>query len=188
MTHTAVSAPIRPLRPRPFVPAQARRGQSAVRQRLAEHQRNRLARELHDGAIQEVLAAGLAIDSCLADVTPGTPLHARLEDAKQLTATAVRRLRSALQNLREGASTYDEDLPEMLRRLAVQHPARQSDVSVEVTGVPVPLTLTVRRALFQVASECVFNAALHGGARRAIIRLSYGRGAVSLCVADDGRG
>ena len=189
MTHTAVSTPVRPLRPKLFVPAQAaRRGQSAVRQTLAEHERHRLARELHDGAIQEVLAAGLAIDSCLADVTPGTPLYARLEDAKQLTATAVRRLRSSLQNLREGASAPDQDLPEMLRRLTVQHSPRQHDVSVEVTGVPVPLTLTVRRALFQVASECVFNAVLHGGARRAAIRLGYGGGVVTLCVADDGHG
>jgi signal transduction histidine kinase len=189
MTNTAVSAPIRPLQPKAFVPAQAaRHGQSAVQQILTEHERRRLARELHDGAIQEVLAAGLAIDSCLADVTPGTPLHARLEDAKQLTATAVRRLRSSLQNLCEGTSTQDEDLPAMLRRLTVQHPARQLDVSAEVTGAPTPLTPTVRRALFQVARECVFNAALHGGARRAVIRLSYGRVFVALCVADDGRG
>ena len=76
----------------------------------------------------------------------------------------------------------------MLRRLTVQHPARQLDVSVEVAGAPTPLAPTVRRALFQVARECVFNAALHGGARRAVIRLSYGRVVVALCVADDGHG
>jgi signal transduction histidine kinase len=191
MTHSAVSAPVRPLPS--IVPAQvARGGQSAVRPTVADHGRQllamQLAMQLHDGPIQEVLAAGLAIDSCLADVAPGTPLHARLEDAKQLTATAVRHLRSSLQDLREGAGTHDQDLPEMLRRLEVQHPARQLDVSVEVTGVPVPLAPTVRRALFQVASECVFNAALHGKARRAVIRLSHDRGAVALCVADDGHG
>jgi signal transduction histidine kinase len=189
MTHTAVSPPARPFQPQPLVPAQAaRRGQPVLQQILAEHERHRLARELHDGAIQEVLAAGLAIDSCLADVPAGSPLYARLEHAKRLTATAVRRLRSSLQNLREGATIPDEDLAEMLQRLTAQHAARQLDVSVEVTGALVPLTPTVRRALFQVASECVFNAALHGGARRAVIRLSYGRGVVALCVADDGHG
>ncbi|MGH3202062.1 MAG: hypothetical protein ACRDP5_08435 [Streptosporangiaceae bacterium] len=41
--------------------------------------------------------------------------------------------------------------------------------------------------LVVAVTECVFNAALHGGARRAVIRLSYG-GAVALCIADDGRG
>ena len=189
MSHAAVSVPARSFQPQPLVPAQAaRRGQPGLQQLLADHERHRLARELHDGAIQEVLAAGLAIDSCLADAPPGSPLHARLEHAKRLTATAVRRLRSSLQNLREGAAVPDEDLAEMLRRLTAQHAARQLDLSVEVTGAPVPLTPTVRRALFQMASECAFNAALHGRARRVVIRLTYGRGVISLCVADDGRG
>ena len=39
-------------------------GPSAVQQ-VSELERHRLARELHGGAIQEVLAAGLAIDLCL---------------------------------------------------------------------------------------------------------------------------
>src|SRR6516162_7140771 len=108
MTHAAVSAPARLFQPQPLVPAQtARRSRPGLQQRLAGHERHRLARELHDGAIQEVLAAGLAIDSCLADLPPGSPVHARLEYAKQLTATAVRRLRSSLHNLRDGATIPD---------------------------------------------------------------------------------
>lgn len=159
-----------------------------MRQQVAEHERHRLARELHGGAIQEVLAAGLAIDLCLADVPVGSPMHARLEHARRLTATAMRRLRSSLQNLQEGANAPDEGLPDMLRRLEARHPEHQLDVSVDVTGPQVPLTTAIRRSLFQVASECVFNAAVHGEAHRAVIRLSYGPGVVTLCVADDGRG
>ena len=51
----------------------------------------------------------------------------------------------------------------MLRRLEVPHPADHLDVSVEVTGPPVPLTAAARRSLFQVASECIFNAAVAEG-------------------------
>jgi signal transduction histidine kinase len=189
MTHTTVAENIRSIQPQPFAPAQpAYRGQPPMMRQIAEHERHRLARELHDGAIQDVLAAGLAIDLCLSDVPPGSPLHARLEQAKRLTATAVRQLRSSLQSLREGADAQDEDLPDMLGRLTARHGADQLDVSVEVTGPSAPLPAAVRRSLFQVASECVFNAAVHGRARRAVIRLSYGRGIVSLCVADDGCG
>ena len=189
MTHTAVPAPARSFRPQPSIPAQApRRSQSAVPPTLAEDERHRLASELHDGAIQEVLAAGLAIDLCLADTLAGSPMHATLEHAKRLTATAVRRLRSSLQDLREDATAPGEELPEMLERLKAQHPGRPLLVSVEVTGTQVPLAAAVSRSLFQVASECVFNAAVHGRARRAVIRLSYGRRTVVLCVADDGHG
>jgi len=101
---------------------------------------------------------------------------------------ALRRLRSTLQSLREGAHAADEELPDLLRRLVTRHPADQLNVSVEVTGPPVPLPPAVRWSLFHVASECVFNSAVHGQARRAVIRLSYGREAVALCVADDGHG
>ena len=189
MTQTAGIAPARAVRRMPFFPAQDAYGSEPVRQQmLAEHERRRLARELHDGAIQEVLAAGLAIDLCLADLPAGSPLRPELEQARQLTAAAVRRLRSSLQDLREGADVPDEDVAEMLRRLTSSQRSRRLDVSLEVTGVPVPLAPAARRALFQVASECVFNDALHGRAHRVVIRLSYGDEAVVLCVADDGRG
>ena len=145
MTQTAVPIPVQSLRPQPFGLAQAAyRSQLAVGQQVAELERRRLARELHDGAIQEVLAAGLAIDSCLADVAAGSPLRARLEDAKRLTALALRRLRSSLQGLREGANAPDEELPDLLRRLVIRHPAGQLDVSVEVAGPPAPLPPAVR--------------------------------------------
>ena len=186
MTQTAVPGRIRS---QPSIPAQAAWGSPSAWPRiLADHERRRLARELHDGAIQEVLAAGLAIDLCLADAPAGSPMHARLKHAKRLTATAVRRLRSSLQNLREGMAVPDEELPGMLLRLVARHLARELDVSLEVTGPQVPLPAAVRQSLFQVASECVFNAAVHGRARRVVIRLSYGRGLVALCVADDGCG
>jgi signal transduction histidine kinase len=155
---------------------------------LADRERHRLARELHDGAIQEVLAAGLAIDLCLADASAGSLMHARLEHARRLTATAVRRLRSSLQNLREGMAVPDEELPGMLLRLVARHPAHELDVCVDISGPQVSLPTEVRQSLFQVASECVFNAAIHGRARRAIIRLNYGCEVIALCVADDGRG
>lgn len=189
MTHTAASAPVRPFQLEPLVPAQApRHGQRGVQDILAGQERRRLATELHDGTIQEVLAAGLAIESCLADLPAESPLHARLDHARRLITTATRRLRSSLQDLREGAAWPGEDLAAMLQRLTAPHGTRQFEVSVEVTGPPAPLAPTVRQALFQVASECVFNAALHGGACRVVIRLSYGREAVALCIADDGNG
>jgi signal transduction histidine kinase len=175
MTYTAVPGRIRP---QPAGPAQVRR----------------LARELHDGAIQEVMAAGLAIDLCLADAPAGSPMHARLEHARRLTATAMRRLRSSLQELQglqglqEGTAGPDEELPDMLLRLAARHPARELDVSVDVTGPRIPLPTAVRQSLFQMAGECVFNAAVHGRARRASIGLSYGGEVIALCVADDGHG
>jgi signal transduction histidine kinase len=189
MTQTALPLPAQSFRaPQSALAQVVHRSQLATQQHVVMCERRRLARELHDGAVQEVLAAGLAIDLCLADMPVGSLTRARLEDARRLTASALRRLRSSLQSLRESANGADEELPELLRRLQSGPAAPHLDVSVEVTGTVVPVAPAVRRPLHQMASEFVFNAAVHGGARRAIVRLSYTRGGIILCVADDGRG
>jgi signal transduction histidine kinase len=189
MASPAVPASTRPAPARPSTQLQpARHGLQEVRRQAAEHERRRLARELHDSVIQQVLAAGLTIEWCLAEVPAGSPVHAKLEHARRLTGIAVRRLRSSLQTLAEGPPPDEEDLPDMLRRLLALPLAHGLDLSVEVAGTPVALPATVRRSLYRVASECLFNTARHAGARRAVIRLSYGPGVVVLSVADDGHG
>jgi signal transduction histidine kinase len=115
-------------------------------------------------------------------------VHAKLEHARRLTSIAVRRLRSSLQTLAERPRPDEEDLPDMLRRLLAFPPTHDLDLSVEVAGTPVALPAAVRRSLYRVASECLFNTARHAGAQRAVIRLSYGPGVVVLSVADDGHG
>jgi signal transduction histidine kinase len=189
MAHTAVPAPaarVRSQRVARGLPGP--RGRPDVRRQAAEQERRRLARELHDTVIQQVLAAGLTIDWCLAEVPAGSAVHAKLEHAKQLTGVAARQLRSALQALTEGTGADEEELPEMLRRLLATHQTHRLGLGIQVAGTPVPLPAAVRRSLYRVASECLFNAAVHAGARRAVIRLGYGCDTVALSVADDGHG
>ena len=191
MTQTSIPPPVQSARALQSGPAQVAYRSRRAAEEVAVSERRRLARDLHDGAIQEVLAAGLAIDLCLAEVPADSPVRARLVDARRLTASALRRLRSSLQTLREGADAPyppDDELPELLRRLQAGHTAPQLDVSVEVTGAPVPLAAGIRLSLFQAASECVFNAAVHGRAGRVVVRLNYSPDVMALCVADDGYG
>jgi signal transduction histidine kinase len=153
-----------------------------------EQERRLPARALHEGVIQQVLAARLAIEWCLAEVPAGSPVHAKLDHARRLTGIAARELRSSLQTLTDPPGRDDEDLPDMLRHLLAIPPTHDLDLSVEVTGRPVPLPAPVRRSLWCAASECLFNAARHASARRAVIRLRYRPGVLALSVADDGHG
>jgi signal transduction histidine kinase len=154
---------------------------------VASLDRRRLARELHDNVIQQVLAAGLAIDWCLAEVPAGSPLHERLAMAKRLAQVAVRELRSSLHELTQPADD-DGDLPDMLARLLDTQATSRPRLSLQVHGTPRPLPSATRRWLCRFAAECVFNAAVHADASRAAIWLSYADGAVALSVADDGHG
>jgi signal transduction histidine kinase len=160
----------------------------AQQRRLVEHERLRLARELHDGVIQQILAAGMAIDWCRAEVPAGSAVHEHLEYAKRLTRAAVEQLRSSIEALSDHRANAAEDLPGMLRQLQTFPAAEHFDLSVQVVGQRVPLTAAAKRSLFRIASECLFNAAAHAGGRQAVIRLEYGSDALALSVADDGSG
>ena len=155
---------------------------------VADLDRRRLARELHDRVIQQVLAAGLTIDWCMGEVPAGSPVHGQLAAAKRLASSAVRELRSSLQELVQPADGDDEDLPDMLARLFDTHATPRLRLSLQVRGTPQPLPPATRRWLYRFARECVFNSAVHADARHAAIRLHYADGTVALSVADDGHG
>jgi signal transduction histidine kinase len=168
---------------------EARNGLDLARQRqLLENERHRLASELHDSVTQHVLAAGMAIDWCRAEVPPGSAVREHLEYAKRLTRTAVEQLRSSIEALGPHRANAAEDLPGMLRQLQTFGTAKHFDLSVHVVGRRVPLSAAAKQSLFRIASECLFNAAAHAGGRRVVIRLEYGSGTLRLSVADDGSG
>jgi signal transduction histidine kinase len=154
----------------------------------ADSERRRLARELHDSIIQQVLAAGLAIDWCMGEVPAASPVYEQLALAKRLAGNAARELRSSLQELTQRTDGDDEDLPDLLRRLLDSRATPQLRLDLQVCGTPEPLPPATRRWLYQFAGECLFNCAVHAHARHAAIRLRYADGAVALSVADDGHG
>jgi signal transduction histidine kinase len=155
---------------------------------VADLERRRLARELHDGVIQQVLAAGLAIDWCIGEVPAGSPVHKQLAAAKRLACNAARELRSSLQELTQRTDGDDEDLPAMLRRLLEIRATPRLRLDLQVCGTSEPLPSATRRWLYRFAGECLFNSVVHADARHAAVRLRYADGAVALCVADDGHG
>jgi signal transduction histidine kinase len=160
----------------------------ARRQLPMSDERRRLAQMLHESVAQQVLSAGLAIEWCRAQAPAGSAEHERLHHAKQLTHGALDQVRSSIQLLSTDNAAADEDLPPMLERLQSDHAAADFALAVAVAGRPVALTHTARRSLFQIANECLFNTVVHAGARRAVIRLTYGRDELRLTVADDGTG
>jgi len=107
-------------------------------------------------------------------------------DRQSADRVQQRRLRSSRQALADPAGSDSEDLRDMLRHLLALPLTRDLDLSVEVTGTPFAVSAPVRRSLQRAASECLFEAARHARARRAVIRLRYGPGVIVLSVADDG--
>lgn len=140
--------------------------------------RRRLARELHDGVIQELAY----IRSEAAELSHTQPI------AVQVVSAADRGLdeaRAALQAL--GTST-DEPLSFTLHR-AAREVAKRYGIGLEVDlDDTVAATHDQKHALMRIAREAISNAARHGGCSRAVLRLFSDHDKRILIVQDDGQG
>ncbi|WP_305853325.1 GAF domain-containing sensor histidine kinase [Mycolicibacterium sp. YH-1] len=165
---------------------------AAQRHQVLDSERHRIARELHDSVTQCVLSAGMQIEVARSELNaagghteePG----ARLDLARDLTRSAVEQLRSAIYALNHPDHAGRSSLPDLLEQLATVHMPEDLQVSLQVSGTVIELPSDVEHALLRIAGEALFNTAMHGHARRAIVRLGYRPGAVSLSISDDGTG
>jgi signal transduction histidine kinase len=142
-------------------------GQAAV---AVSAERRRLARDLHDGVIQELGWIRSVVSSSQA--VPG------------VGAAADRALAEARRALTALTEDPDEPLASAVGR-AVCEVGDQYDVPVRLSvdqSVEVPVVH--REELVRVAREAAVNAARHSGSSAISVTLSQGR----LAVGDDGRG
>ena len=139
-------------------------------------ERRRLARELHDGVVQEL--GYIRSEAARVVDPPPAGAVARIGAAADRALDEARRAISAL------ASSPDEGLASAVRRAASEVGDRY-DVPVSLSlDEAVTVAPPAREALVRIAREAVANAARHAGAPAVSVTLAPGR----LCVEDEGRG
>lgn len=154
-----------------------------------EDERRRLARELHDGAIQSLIALDqrtqLAQHALKDDPSPATK---HLGELRQMTAQLMEEVRRVIRALRP---IYLEDLGLLP---ALEMLVRDTET---VTGIPAAFTLEgqSRRltaaqeiALYRIVQEALNNAARYAGARAIQVQVAFPAGALTVQVQDDGQG
>ena len=165
---------------------------TAMQRQALDDERHRIARELHDSVAQSVLSAGMTIEVCRAELEsmggPAGEIAGRLATAKDLTRHAAEQLRASIYALHRTAEDSAAPLPVMLQRLSTVHRPANLYVKVMLEGHPVPLPPEVEQSLLRWTGEALFNAAAHGKATRALVRLRYRAGVVALSVSDNGTG
>lgn len=157
-------------------------------QNLAQ-ERERLSRELHDGALQSIYAAGLLLRAVERDAgSHASEPDARITQSMELLDYAVTDLRAqigALQSLPTGL-----DLASGLDGLIGKRHLRSFlDVGLQVDlddGV-VPTPRRVAHVL-AVANEALSNVVRHAGATRVTVQARHVDGTLRLEIADNGRG
>jgi two-component system NarL family sensor kinase len=149
---------------------------------LEERERRDLSEQLHDGALQYVLAARQELD----DLRGGTNPEAAARVEHALTETS-RLLRATVTELHPAVLEH-AGLAQALRGLAESQSRADRTVDVELDDWPRGVRTSVDGLLYGAARELLTNAVKHAGATSVRLRLGlYGESA-RLVVADDGRG
>ena len=154
-----------------------------------EEERAHLARELHDGTSQTLVAGKLLIESAVDQIErSGQPVPAPLPQALNRINNALHEVRHLSHSLRP-ALLDTLGLPAALAHLGSEfgtHAGLHIDTHVE--GPEADLPDHVKTVLFRVAQEALTNVAKHARADQVDLTLSFEPDQIELRVNDNGRG
>lgn len=156
----------------------------------SDDERRRIAATLHDGVVQELAATSFAVSGAAARASAAgqTELAGTLDEAASAVRSGIGGLRSLLVDIYP-PSLADTGLVPALTDLAEGLQPRDIDVYLDLPDASEPLLdRDGERLVFQVAQECLRNAARHAQAATVTLRLASGPDGVTLDVEDDGVG
>jgi signal transduction histidine kinase len=150
----------------------------------ADAARQRIERDLHDGAQQRLVALALTLKLAQLQLPsePGGPAETMAEAIDELTA-ATDELRELARGMYPAVLT-DAGLP-----TAVAGLVRRSPIPVDArVDVPERLPARVEATAYFTIAEALANVARHAEATEAEVELTVTDGRLRFRVADDGRG
>jgi signal transduction histidine kinase len=167
---------------------EAERAADALRRLEVADERDRIAKELHDGVIQSLFAVGMSLQGAAA-VSSEPATVERLEAAVEDVDHTIRDLRNYIFGLRPGILA-DRQLDQALTDLGREFSERSGLVTVvEVDESAASLLASQAGDIVQIVREALSNVGRHADATTCRVRLGYGHdGGVELEVDDDGRG
>ena len=162
---------------------------AAAAQEALEHEKRRIARELHDELGQSLTMLTMDVAWCKTHATAGDPevpsRLARMEGLLKATVASTRRIASDLRPL----MLDDLGLAPALEWL-VQNMAQRSGFACTLTMDEAALTLPQvhSTALFRIVQEALTNIAKHARATRASVEIERQDGRLLVRVRDNGAG
>ena len=149
--------------------------------------RERIAKELHDGAIQSLFAVGMGLQGA-ALLAGGEELRARLQHAVDELDVVIRDLRNYIFGLRPGILA-DRHLGQALQELAGELQERTGVLTVTQVDPQAAAELAGRAAeVVQLAREALSNVSRHARATTCRVSLYHQGDSAVLEIDDDGRG
>src|SRR5579864_900695 len=163
------------------------RAQADQRRLGLMEERERIAKDLHDGIIQSLFAVGMGLQGTA--LVAGSPqIAARVESAVTELDRVIRDLRNYIFGLRPGILA-DRQLDQALRVLGEEMQSRSvTAVEVDVDAEAAARLSARSTDLVQLTREALSNVSRHAQATRATVRLTRRGAKAVLTVEDNGVG
>jgi signal transduction histidine kinase len=161
-----------------------------LRARAGAAERARVARELHDGAIQALFGIEMKIEAIRRGSNrPAVAVESELGEIQDLLRREALAMRELMQALRPTELDSSDQLPDVLAAL-VERFRRDTGISARFipsgTRIPVPPAKAVE--IVRIVQEALVNVRKHSRARNVLVRLTADHGVCNLVVEDDGLG
>ncbi|MDP1547507.1 MAG: histidine kinase [Anaerolineales bacterium] len=167
-----------------------RRIEELEQQQIINAEHERLARDLHDGAIQKVYTAGLLVESAVRLADPESELEKRLRRAMAALNDSILDLRRNLSELHSHTQGMHESLPNLLKAIS-ENPNYNTMVNISVqVDLPNEKTLSAIRAghVAAIVNEAMANIVRHAKAVNVTIHAMDGGESLKITIRDDGMG
>ncbi len=153
----------------------------------AERERARLARDLHDGVLQGLTAAGLQLKTIASRSDQN--LHQSIENVRKLLMGEQQRVRAFVDRREPSIPQQSSNLHIEMHR-GIEEIERQWGCKVLLSVTPSDATVSpeLTRQLGLILAEAAANAVQHGNASRVHIGIELTTDGVMLRVADNGQG
>jgi len=158
------------------------------RSRAGAMERARVARELHDTAIQSLISIEMQVDVLRRRATGDPHIAAELEHIQNLLRQEILNLRELMQTMRPieiGPHQFLDFVAQLVERFSRDTGVEARFVS-ELQEVTMPAATC--RELARVVQEGLVNIRKHSGAHSAVVRFGAQNGFWKLVIDDDGRG
>ena len=163
------------------------RARTELQRLMVMEDRERIAREIHDGAIQALFAVGMGLQGA-ATLAQDEDLRTRIEDAVGEIDRVIRDLRNYIFGLRPGILA-DRQLDGAIRELIEEFQDRTGILTVVEINLDVAAELASKSGdVVQLVRELLSNIGRHSGAESCRVSLSRRDGRAVLEVDDDGTG
>jgi signal transduction histidine kinase len=155
------------------------------------HERNRIAREIHDTLGHALTLLAVQLETATQLEARGDPrLHEELLQARQVAKACLTEVRHSVEALRpdEASGSLQEQLRELVAAFETTCP--ETRITLDLEEATHPLNPEVRLTLYRCAQEALTNIRKHAHATKVLLRLSTSdgeAGQVELTVLDNGQ-